>query len=227
MKPRFPNDRLLGILNRHDELTKNSKEWSHARELADKRLPAYKRLLALMNHASDLDAAKDLKPQIDAIAANRSLLDATDPVPDLTNVLADALRTALMQAEKHYVEIYDKEIQRLEASESWQKIDLTDHDRILGGLHIAKVSKGVTGTEPEVLESLERISLNAWRTRTAALPQFFADARIQADKLVEPKTHHVKLGSATLHTPEEVKAWIEKTEQELLEQLKHGPLVVN
>jgi hypothetical protein len=57
-----------------------------------------------------------------------------------------------------------------------------------------------------VLGLLDRISLEAWRTRTAALPQLFAEARIQADKLVEP-THHVKLGSATLRTPEEVKAW--------------------
>ena len=79
----------------------------------------------------------------------------------------------------------------------------------------------------EVLESLERISLDAWRTRTAALPQLFAEARIQADKLVEPKTRHVKLGSATLRTPEEVKAWVAKTEQELLEHLAQGPIVVS
>ena len=59
------------------------------------------------------------------------------------------------------------------------------------------------------------------------MPQLFADARIQADKLIEPKTHHVKLGSATLRTPEEVKAWAAKTEQELLEQLKQGPIVVS
>ena len=51
-----------------------------------------------------------------------------------------------------------------------------------------------------MLESLGRISLDAWRTRTAALPQLFAEARIQADKLVEPKTQHVKLGSVTLRT---------------------------
>ena len=106
-------------------------------------------------------------------------------------------------------------------------IEQTDRDRILKGLNIAKVSKGVTGTEQEVLASLDRISLDAWRTKTAALPQLFADARIQADKLVEPKTHHVKLGSAMLKTPEEVKAWVEKTEQELLEQLKQGPIVVS
>jgi hypothetical protein len=50
---------------------------------------------------------------------------------------------------------------------------------------------------------------------------------MQADKLIEPKTHHVKLISATLRTPQDVQAWVEKTEQELLEQLKNGPIVVS
>ena len=181
----------------------------------------------MIRHAEGLEAATQAQPQIEAIAANRSLLDAADPVPDLARALADALRAALASAEKHYSETYDSELVRLEAAESWQKIDLSNRDRILNGLHIAKVTKGATGTEQEVLESVERISLDAWRTRTAALPQLFTDARIQADKLIEPKTHHVKLDSATLRTPEEVKTWVMKTEQELLEQLKQGPIVVS
>lgn len=221
------NEQLLGILNRHDELIKNIEAWSKARDMAEKRLPAYKRLLVLSKHADGLDAAKEVKPQIDAIVANRSLLDATDPVPDLTKALADALRAALSEAEKHFAEIYDEEWQRLSSAESWQKIGQEEQDRILGQWHIVKVTKGATGSEQEVLDSLERISLDAWRTRTAALPQLFADARIQADKLVEPKTHHVKISSATLRTPDEVKVWVEKTEQELLEQLKQGPIVVS
>jgi hypothetical protein len=221
------NEQLVGILNRHDELLKNIEDWARARDLAEKRLPAYKRLLSLVNHAEGLDAAKEAQPQIEAISANRSLLDSADPVPDLAKTLADALRAALVEAEKRYSEIFEEESARLEAAESWQKIEQTDRDRILKGLNIGKVSKGATGTEQEVLDSLDRISLEAWRTKTAAVPQLFSDARIQADKLVEPKTHHVKLGSATLRTPEEVKAWVEKTEQDLLEQLKQGPIVVS
>jgi len=221
------NEQLVGILNRHDELMQNIEDWTKARDLAEKRMPVYQRLLALARHADGLKAVREVQPQIDAIAANRSLLDATDPLPDLTKALADALRTALAEAEKHYMEVFDQELERLESAESWQKIEPSDRDRILRGLNITRISKDATGTEEEVLESLERISLESWRTRTAALPQLFAEARIQADKLVEPKIHHVKLGSATLHTPEEVEAWIEKTEQELLEQLKQGPVVVN
>jgi hypothetical protein len=221
------NEQLVGILNRHDELLKDIEDWTKARDMAEKRVPAYRQLQSLARHAEGLDAATEAQPQIEAIAANCSLLNAADPVPDLAKALADALRAALASAEKHYSETYESELARLDAAESWQKIDQSDRDRILNGLHITKVTKGAIGTEQEVLESVERISLDSWRTRTAALPQLFADARIQADKLIEPKTHHVKLGSATLRTPEEVKAWAAKTEQELLEQLKQGPIVVS
>ena len=192
-----------------------------------KRLPAYEQLQALACHADGLEIAKEIQPQIDAITANRSLLDPTDPLPDLVKALADELRTALSNAEKHYAEVFEQELKKLEAAESWQKMDPVDRERILHSLNVTRVTKGPTGTEEEVLESLQRISLESWRTRTAALPQLFAEARIQADKEVEPKTHHVKLSSATLHTPEEVKAWVQKTEQELLEQLKQGPVVVS
>ena len=221
------NEQLVAILNRHDEFLQNIEDWTMARDLAEKRLPPYQRLQSLARHADGLDAAKEVQPQIGAIAANRSLLDTTDPVPDLTKELADALRAALAEAEKHYAEVFAEESTRLESAESWQKIEQSARDRILKGLNIAKATKGATGTEQEVLESLERISLEAWQTRTAALPQLFTEARVQVDKLVEPKTHHVNLGSATLRTPEEVKAWVVKTEQELLEQVKQGPIVVS
>ena len=221
------NEQLVGILNRHDELLQNIEDWTKARDLAEKRLPAYELLQSLARHADRLVVTKEVQPQINAIAANRSLLDATDPVPGLTKALADALRTELAEAEKHYADVFEEESTRLESADSWQKIEQSDRDRILKGLNIAKATKGSTGTEHEVLKSLERISLDAWRTRTAALPQLFAEARIQAYKLVEPKTHHVKLGSATLRSPGEVKAWVTKTEQELLKQLKQGPIVVS
>ena len=221
------NETLLGILSRHDELATNLEEWTKMVELGEKRLPAYQRLQSLARHAEELDAAKHIRPQIEAIAANRSLLDATDPLPDLAKALVDALRIALVRAENCYSETYRTELVRLSAADSWQKIDQANRDRVLNGLHIAPVIKGATGTEHEVLESVDRVSLESWRTHTAALPQLFADARIQADKLLEPKTHRVKLDSTTLRTPDEVKTWIAKTEQDLLEQIKQGPIVVS
>ena len=290
------NEQLVGILGRYDELAANFEEWSKARALAERRLPAWRRLLALARHGQGLteagggpdaagdglrvaggrpdavregadavreglgatgggldtageglgaagggpdaagkglgaagggsDAVKEVQPQIEAIAANRSLLAATDPVPDPARKLADALRAALVDAEDRHARTYDEEWQRLSSAESWQTIKAEAREGILGRLRIAKASKGATGTEQEVLESLERISLDGWRTRTAALPRLFADARAEADRLVEPAVRHVKLASTTLRSPEDVKDWVEATERDLLDRIRHGPVVV-
>ena len=221
------NEQLVGILNRYDELQKNIENWTKAGNLAEKRRPSYERLLSLASHAKELDVASETQPQIEAIAANRSLLADSDPVPDLTKMLVDALRTALVEAETDCSTAYDEGLEQLESAESWREIDQAERDRILEDLRIEKVSKGATGTEQEVLESLGRLSLDDWRTRTAALPQLFADARIRADKLVEPETYHVKLRSTTLRTPEDVKDWLGETERELLKQVEQGPVVVS
>ena len=220
------NEQLIGILDRYDDLAANHNDWTKASDLAAERLPAFQRLQALAHHADGLTDAEDTMPQIEAIMADRRLLDTSDPVPSLAAKLTDALRTALTISQERYDETYDSECQRLEDTESWQQIEQKNRDEILARLRIKKVSKGAAGTEQEVLDSLERISLDDWRTRTAALPQLFAEAQAEADKIVEPETRRVKLGGVTLRTPSDVKAWIETTERNLLEQIRLGPISI-
>ena len=221
------NEQLLGILQQHDELAKNFKHWSKLRHLAKERLPAYQRLLALAAHGQELEAVQEAQAQIDAITTNRSLLDAADPVPDLARTVAEALRSALVEAASKHGEAYAAQQTRLEGTDSWRQIEQEAHAAILRRAHIEPADPGPTGTEREVLDSLDRLSLDGWRTRAAALPQLFAEARAQADKLVEPKTRHIKLDSATLRTEEEVRDWAAKTERSLIKQVKQGPVVVN
>ena len=217
---------MLAILDRHDVLAANVDEWTAAGTLAVERLPAFERLEALLRHAESLDVAKEVKPQMEAIVAGRRLLDASDPVPGLAAKLTDTLRTALVASEERHAATYEDKRQRLEAFDGWQRVEHEARAEILSRLRRAKASAGATGTQEEVLESLGRISLDAWRTRTAALPQLFAQAKVEAYRLVEPKIRHLKLGSATLRTSEEVRAWIEKTERELLEQIRQGPIAI-
>ena len=220
------NEQLLAVLERHDELVANLDEWTRAGRLAAERLPAFERLGALAGHAQGLDVARDVEPQVEAILTERRLLDASDPVPILATKLTDALRGGLAESQERYDEIYDGERQRLEDAESWHRIEPDARDEILARLGIERASKGATGTEQEVLDSLGRISLEGWRMRTAALPRMFADARAEADRLVEPEIRHVKLESATLRTPEDVKAWADATERDLLEQVRQGPIAI-
>ena len=220
------NEQLLAILDRHDVLAANVDEWTAAGTLVEERLPAFQRLVTLAQHADGLDVATEVTPQIEAIVTDRRLLAASDAVPVLVAKLTKALRSALVESEARHDATYEEERQRLDESDGWRRVEQEACDEILSRLHIAKVSAGATGTEGEVLESLDRISLDGWRTRTAALPQLFAQAKAEADRLVEPKIRHVKLGSATLRTPEEVRVWIEETERELLEQVRRGPVAV-
>lgn len=99
--------------------------------------------------------------------------------------------------------------------------------RTSGRLLATSNSKGATGTEQEVLDSLGRISPDGWRTRTAALPQLFAEVRAEADKIVESKTRHVKPERTTLRNPADVKAWVKAIERDLLKQVEQGPIVID
>ena len=200
------NEQLAGILNRCDELTANIQDWRKAGALALERKPAFERMSALARHAGGLDVMHELKPQINAIIANRSLLDAADPVPGIVTVLSNALRAALTQSAARYTETFDEQRERLREADGWQQVDQETQDEILNHLKIAeKTPKGDTGTEDQLLASLDQISLDGWRTRTAALPQLFASARAEADRRVEPEVRHVKLTSPTLRTPEDVR----------------------
>jgi hypothetical protein len=78
-----------------------------------------------------------------------------------------------------------------------------------------------------VLASLNQLSLEGWALKTAALPQQFSEARKQADKLLEPKTQHIKVSSGILHTPQDVEAWIAETKQQIFAKLGNGPIVIS
>ena len=55
----------------------------------------------------------------------------------------------------------------------------------------------------------------------------FVNAALAAAKLLEPKTQRVHLTSSTLTMSDDVKAWITKTEQDLLAKLPNGPVVIS
>lgn len=220
------NEQLLAILARYDELQSNIEKWRKAKELADKRLPAWRNLVKLMQHAEGQPFAEECQPQIAAIMDGRRLLEPSDPVASLAKVVVDGLRATIIEAEAEYHARYDQDTAALQALESWHRLEESQRAAIVKSVGLIRANKGALGNEAEVLASLDRISLASWVTRTAALPQLFARAREQADKQIDPTTQHVRLTSFTLRGPEDVKRWVTKTEQDLLAMIIEGPVVV-
>ncbi|MCY3595855.1 MAG: hypothetical protein OXG71_00225, partial [Rhodospirillales bacterium] len=221
------NEQLLAILNRHDELLSNLDDWTAAAEIAAVRVPAYERARLLAEHAETVAGTADLRSQLDAVVENRGLLQAVDPVPDLARGLADALRGALAEAERQHSEVFRGQSAALEKVASWQALDESERKRLLAERNALALTKGSTGTEQEIIDSLSQVPLDTWRTRTAALPQLFTEARMEADRVAEPNVRHIKLDSGPLRTPDEAKAWLAETEGRLLEELEKGPIAVS
>ncbi|MCJ7602132.1 MAG: BREX system P-loop protein BrxC [Desulfobulbaceae bacterium] len=220
------NEQLAGILKNHDTLKQNTEGWTAASDLAAIRLPSWQQLQDLLKHTVGQPFAEVIRPQMDAISTDRRLLDVTDALPDIIKSAVDNLRTALTTAENVYNTVYDQGMAALLSAESWQKLDDEEQQTILKNAGLSKIAKGAAGSADEVLASLNKVNLEAWKTRTAALPQQFAEARQQADKLFEPKTQHVSLSSGTLKTREDIEAWLEDTRSELLERIADGPIVI-
>jgi hypothetical protein len=54
-----------------------------------------------------------------------------------------------------------------------------------------------------------------------------ADALKLATKVLEPKVQFVSLEKTTLHSPDEVRQWVERQEKTLLAALANGPVQVS
>ena len=111
------------ILNKQELLKVNLEDWTKAKELSDKRLPAFNQLKELMVYAASQPFEEELKPQFDSILTNCSLLDDPDPLPLLIKTLVDHLRQAITDAANAYSQAYEAALTELEETESWKKLD--------------------------------------------------------------------------------------------------------
>ncbi|MFW5753010.1 MAG: BREX system P-loop protein BrxC, partial [Planctomycetota bacterium] len=221
------NEQLAEILNQQSELAKQAKAWGKAADLAAKRKPAWETLCGLLKHADAMDGADELRAQADAVVSERRLLDASDPVPDIRKAAADALRAAVTEAHGEYIRVFDEQMAALTASDTWGKLKADQQKKILADEGIAEAEALSVGSEADLVRSLERTALPAWKTRTDALPQQFARAALAAAKLLEPATQHMRLSSGTLKTEQDVKDWLAGAEKDLLAKIKNGPVVIS
>ncbi|HEX9284234.1 MAG TPA: BREX system P-loop protein BrxC, partial [Nitrospirales bacterium] len=220
------NEQLAEIFKLHDLLAKQLKDWISAADLAAKRKPAWEVLGRLLGHASSLSIAADLQREADAVRNERRLLEKTDPVPAIHKAAANALRAAVNKAHADFRSTFDREKSALEANENWRKLSSTQRNQILAEEGLGSVPNLDVSDDAALLSCLQECPLSSWKTQTNALPQQFTNAALTAAKLLEPKTQQVHLTSATLKTAEEVKAWLARTEEHLLEKLAAGPVMI-
>ncbi|MEI7836170.1 MAG: BREX system P-loop protein BrxC [Planctomycetota bacterium] len=220
-------EQLAEILKQHDILAQQAKDWGKSADLAGKRKPAWETLGTLLKRADAMSGADELRKQADAVKSERRLLDASDPVPDIRKAASAALRAAVTAAHGAYEQAYEEQMAALTGSENWKKLDADQRKQILTDEGIDTSPALAVGNEADLIRSLEQTALQAWKTRTDALPQQFTRAAMAAAKLLEPKTQHVHLSSGTLKTAADVKAWLIEAENTLTKRLADGPVIIS
>jgi len=214
------NEQFVAVYDAREELRTAHKEWTQAGEKTARRQPRWQVLQQLLHHAETLPVAAQIRPQVSAIQAERSLLTEPDPLSPLIGQLTDELRAALQAAHQRFVDVHQREMARLEASQEWQRIGETDRRAILSGL--GSIPSIQVSTEDALLRTLQAAPLPTWEDSIAALPARFAQARMQAARLLEPKAVRVKPKPATLRSAEEVETYLEDLRAEIMKSIDAG-----
>lgn len=221
------NERLGKLLEQESELKKLAKQWKELGDLAEKRIPIWKTLDRMLRHAANLSGVEELRSSADGVRTNRLLLDTSDHVSGLVKKCAELLRASVTTAHATLKKTHDEQMSLLTKSDVWTRLTAEQQSIVLSSNGITDVAAIKVGTDDELLRTLDLTPLSSWADKSAAIPGRFSAALAQAGRLLEPKLQQVRLTSGTLKTPEDVKHWLSEKENELLEKLKAGPVIVS
>lgn len=227
MKRLVGNDQLVAIKNSAATLEKRISDWTKLKALADQRKPVWDLVERLARHAAGVAAAAEQLKQVEAIRDSRMLLDTPDPATPVRAALADVLRKAANDAHAAHEKAYAEGMAVLEGNSTWQRVSPKDRAQILAQVGLAPPEKLDIATDDALVTSLDLQSIAARQAEVAAVSGRVLQALELAAKLLEPKVRTIKVMSATLRTDGDVRDWLARHEQVLLEAVKDGPVFVS
>ena len=220
------NDLLLKLHNQADTLTQHLTDWQATAKKIQARTPGYTLAGQLLAQASGLPGMDTQAQTLEAIRANRSLLDDPDPTATVLQAVATALRGALAQAQAHHAATLAAEQARLDAQPVWAALPEASRADLLRQAGAVAQALPPTGNDAELLAALQQRDLRGWRDLADALPTRCAQALAAAIKAAEPKARRVTLPGATIHNPAELDTWLAKARGEIEAALAQGPVIL-
>jgi hypothetical protein len=220
------NALLAELYARRDALIKLIEDWQDRGKRIDQHWPTWTLLQELLAHACDLGPYADLQQEAEAIAAQRALLAAHDPVQALLGKTVDLLRHGLHHHVEAHRQARDDGLAELAQDGQWQRLSAGQRAEILSRYHLNDDLDADLSSPESLLDELETCSLAHWADRTQALEGRFEQARIEAARLLQPRVVPVSLPKRTLASEQELRDWLQEVEGRILEKLKDGPVMV-
>lgn len=221
------NEQLVAIKDRATDLESRIKTWTAARDLAERRMPSWEIVEHLARHAAELAQAKPHLDQIEAIRAQRLLLESTDSVAPIRLAIAGLLREAVNVAHQAHSAAHEKAMAELEVNDIWRKLDSTQQSIILATAGLDAPAKPDVSNDEALGRYLDARPLRVALAERDAIPGRVQRVIERAATLLEPKVQTVTLERSTMRSEQEVEAWLGRQKMKLLEGLKQGPVLVN
>ncbi|MCU0595621.1 MAG: hypothetical protein MUC98_09195, partial [Desulfobacterota bacterium] len=220
------NEQFVAVYEARASLLDSFAAWSKAKTLREERRPAWDTVQRLLAHATGRHVVQEITMQVDAILGQRMLLAEPDPVKPLVDALCSDLRQALRVARERVIEVREREITLMQATDEWNKLDDEQWRQLFHANHVGPVAELDIGTDARLLRALDEKPLSAWETEAVAVPTRMRRAREQAARLLEPKAVRVRPKSTTLHNEAEVDTYLRELRSEMMEQIEAGNPVI-
>jgi len=222
------NEQLLAVYNARDELSRFIYKWRDIGENIEKRLPSWTQLAQLAKHARGMEETQIIITQVEHIEKERQLLEETDLIEPLLKNLTQLLRKEVNTINTEFETFWEEGNSLLKEDENWQQLDPDQKSRLRLDQQLVDANKPSIKVESttSVLNTLDNLSLSAFKDRVAAMPPRFDRLLLDAARMMEPEIQKVKLVSSALKTEADVDAWLVKTKEILIEKLKKGPVII-
>ena len=221
------NEQLVAIKNKAGDWEKNIKTWQAAKERVNDRLPKWSLVERLAKHASPIEEAKSHLDEIEAVKAERLLLENSDPASGIRKALADILRKTVQESFTAHESTFDDAIKALDANEVWKQVPPADQDAIKNAVGLKAPAKPEVSTDEALAGHLDQKPLSSAQAEIDAIPGRIAQAIERAARLLEPKIQTIALERSTLRDAAEVDAWTERQKKTLMDAVAKGPVLVS
>ncbi|MFA0082797.1 BREX system P-loop protein BrxC [Vibrio breoganii] len=221
------NDQLLQAFEHKDQLIGDFQQWKDLAHKSELRWKQWNKLNEALGYCKDLAIYAELTEQIEAIMANRSLLEDPNPVAPLINKAVDELRIAITAHYDRFEQEHRGCLVELQNDETWASIGSEKQEFYLKKYNLHELPKVNISDADSVFNSIDTIGFNQWNDKTSALQSIFTRMLKDVIQELQPKVRYQKLDRIIIKSEQDLQKWLAATEQKLRAELENGPVMPN